>query len=42
VIHIAAQGDQPVSIAYFRSKGLNTDTPDVKGSTPLHWACFLG
>jgi len=42
VIHIAAQGDQPVSLAYFREKGLSIIERDEKGSTPLHWAAFLG
>jgi len=42
VIHIAAQGDQPVSLAYFREKGLSILERDDKGSTPLHWAAFLG
>jgi len=42
VIHIAAQGDQPVSMAYFHFRGLSIEDIDVKGSTPLHWASFLG
>jgi len=55
MVHIAAQGDQPVSIvisfrriftyfvkAYFQFKGLDIEEIDTKGSTPLHWAAFLG
>jgi hypothetical protein len=41
-MHIGAQGDQPVSLAYFREKGLSLHEKDQKGSTPLHWAAFLG
>jgi len=42
VMHIGAQGDQPVSMAYFLKKGLDIHELDNKGSTPLHWAAFLG
>ena len=42
VMHVGAQGDQPVSLAYFHNKGLPYDDKDKKGSTPLHWAAFLG
>lgn len=42
VIHIAAQGDQPASLIYFQKKGLSIFEKDKKGSTPLHWAAFLG
>jgi len=42
VVHIAAQGDQPVSLAYFRERGMSIYERDDKGSTPLHWAAFLG
>ncbi len=41
-MHIGAQGDQPVSLAYFQKKGLGLHEKDLKGSTPLHWAAFLG
>lgn len=40
-LHIAAQGDQPVSLYYFHKilrMGINQ--PDLRGSTPLHWAIF--
>ena len=43
VIHIAAQGDQPESIIYFKDKyNLNINAKDSSGSTPLHWACHTG
>jgi len=42
VMHIAAQGDQPISLAYFLRKGFDIQELDNKGSTPLHWAAFLG
>ncbi|KAL4490786.1 hypothetical protein ABPG72_021840 [Tetrahymena utriculariae] len=41
-VHIAAQGDQPISIRYFQKIGLNTLDLDNKQGNPLHWACFLG
>jgi ankyrin repeat protein len=53
-MHIAAQGDQPISMvyiktsilsnakAYFREKGVSISEQDDKDSTPLHWAAFLG
>tara|TARA_B110000285_G_C15082634_1_gene594365 strand:- start:1098 stop:1616 length:519 start_codon:yes stop_codon:yes gene_type:complete len=41
VLHISAQGDQPISLYYFHKvKGIPIDTVDSRGSTPLHWACF--
>lgn len=41
VLHIAAQGDQPMPLYYFvRIKGMSLDDIDNKGSTPLHWACY--
>lgn len=42
VMHIAAQGDQPLLLAYFRSQKQHFTHPDFKGSTPLHWAAYLG
>jgi hypothetical protein len=40
MIHLAAQGDQPYGIAYFREKGININERDCDGNTPLHWACM--
>jgi len=42
VVHIAAQGDQPVSIAYFKKKGISLLATDNNGSTALHWAAYFG
>lgn len=42
VMHIAAQGDQPLLLAYFRAQKQHFTHPDFKGSTPLHWAAYLG
>ena len=41
-MHIAAQGDQPVSLYFFKIKGMNLCSKDKRGSTPLHWACYQG
>lgn len=41
-MHISAQGDQPISLAYFKEKGLSINSKDDKGSTPLHWAAYIG
>lgn len=38
MMHVAAQGDQPISLAFFKNLGLDINTKDVKDSTPLHWA----
>ena len=41
VLHIAAQGDQPAPIYYFsKIRGLDIDSIDKRGSTPLHWASY--
>ena len=43
VLHIAAQGDQPESIIYFKEKfDMNINSKDYSGSTPVHWACHTG
>ena len=42
VLHVAAQGEQPVSIAYFVSKGLELDSIDKKKSSSVHWAAYSG
>lgn len=39
-MHIGAQGDQPISMYYFKQRGLNINTLDQRKSTPLHWACY--
>lgn len=41
VLHIAAQGDCPAPIYYYvRIKNMSLENLDLRGSTPLHWACF--
>jgi ankyrin repeat protein len=43
VLHMAAQGNQPASLVYFKDKYvLNIQSVDDLGSTPLHWACYTG
>jgi ankyrin repeat protein len=43
VLHIAAQGDRPDVIIYFKEKyKFNILQRDYNGSTSLHWACFMG
>ena len=42
VLHVAAQGEQPVSIAYFVQKGLELDSVDKKKSSAVHWAAYSG
>jgi len=42
MLHVSAQGDQPVSLAYFLDKGLDINSKDYRSSTPLHWAAFSG
>ena len=39
-MHIAAQGNEPISLYYFKQLGLSLISRDKRGSTPLHWACF--
>ena len=42
IMHTAAEGDQPISIVYFRNKGLSLKEKDYKGFTPLHKAAERG
>jgi ankyrin repeat protein len=39
-LHVAAQGDQPISLYYFKEKGMDLRAKDSRGSTPLHWVCY--
>lgn len=41
VMHVAAQGDQPLIIAFFQSLGLPSDSLDNREGSPLHWAAYL-
>jgi len=40
VLHVGAQGDQPLSLFFFKEKGIDLRSVDNRGSTPLHWACY--
>ena len=40
MIHVAAQGDMPISIYFFKLRGLDLRSRDNRGSTPLHWAAY--
>ena len=40
VLHTAAQGDQAFMLYYFKELGLDINSKDCRGSTPLHWAWF--
>jgi len=43
VIHMAAQGDKPNVLVYFKEKhGLSMDCLDAVNSTPLHWCSYMG
>ena len=42
MLHVSAQGDQHVSLAYFIDKGLDIKSKDLRHSNPLHWAAFSG
>ena len=43
VMHMAAQGDKPNMLIYFKEKyGFSIIDRDFPGNTPLHWACFSG
>lgn len=42
VVHLSAQGDFPQLIAYFVEIGLNLESTDSRGLTPLHWASYMG
>lgn len=40
MLHVAAQGDSANSLYFFKTKRLDLNKKDYRGSTPLHWACF--
>ena len=42
MLHCGAQGDQPISIAYFLKLNLDINSRDIRESTALHWAAFSG
>ena len=40
MLHVAAQGDCPISIYFFMLRGLDLRSGDNRGSTALHWAAY--
>lgn len=40
MLHVAAQGNSPYSIFYFKKMGISINSRDREMSTPLHWACI--
>ena len=41
VLHMAAQGNNPNMIIYFKVKyNISVISKDSQGNTPLHWACY--
>jgi ankyrin repeat protein len=40
MVHVAAQGDSAATLYLFKELGVPISARDIKGSTPLHWACF--
>ena len=40
MLHVAAQGDCPISIYFFMLRGLDLHSGDNRGSTALHWAAY--
>jgi hypothetical protein len=43
VMHMAAQGDQPNVMIFFKEKyDMKINVLDNVMSTPLHWACYMG
>ena len=42
VMHMAAEGDRPNMLIYFKEKyGFSVNDRDYPGNTPLHWACHM-
>ena len=40
MLHVAAQGDCAPPLYLFKELGIGINLQDVRGSTPLHWACY--
>ena len=42
MVHVAAQGDQALSIAYFQNCGISINSFDKTNSQAIHWAAYAG
>ena len=42
MIHVSAQGNSPASTLFFKEKGLDVNSRDANGYTPLHHAAYAG
>jgi palmitoyltransferase ZDHHC13/17 len=42
MVHVAAQGDQPISISFYENRGISINSKDNKDSSALHWAAYVG
>jgi len=40
MLHVAAQGDCPPPVYLFNLLGIDINSKDSRGSSPLHWACY--
>jgi palmitoyltransferase len=40
MLHVAAQGDTAPTLYMFKELGINLNAQDMRGSTPIHWACY--
>lgn len=40
MMHVSAQGDQPLLMYFYKNRGMSLKTRDNRMSTPLHWAIY--
>ena len=40
MLHVAAQGDAAPPLYFFKMLGMDLNSQDKRGSSPLHWACY--
>ena len=41
-VHVAAQADKAFPLQFLYSRGMDMESIDNEGQTPLHWACYQG